>query len=136
MFKRLTKRRFRKSACQTLTFALLIFYVVGTGKLEVVHSIFHDHAATISHTEEQEEDPCHRAIYHDDVEKGCHHATHLIVSDKCQLCDCATHSDQSLVSCQIDSSGPYAIKGFISYKDNLDSYCAFISSSRAPPVII
>ena len=135
MLKSLTKRRFRKTVSQVLTFALLIFYIIGTGKLEI-HSIFDDHAVAISHSEEQEEDPCHRTVYHDDWQKGCHHATHLIVSDKCQICDCAIHSDQSLVSSHIDSPVPYPIKQFITYKNNLDSYFAVISSSRAPPTTI
>jgi hypothetical protein len=90
----------------------------------------------VPHSVKQEEDPCHRLIYHSDKENGCGHDSHYIVSDQCEMCDLAIQSDQSLISSVTIHAPIYFQQPFAIYKDNLDSYQAVISSSRAPPVHI
>lgn len=135
MYIRVKSKRLKQNIGQMFGLLLVILYVVGTSQLEFIHSFAHDHEALVSHTPEQEKDPCHRLIYHDDVEQGCHHHSHLIVSDKCQICDHVYHGDQNLSTNVSFSTLEFSQVQFCIYKQELDSYWAVISSSRAPPVI-
>lgn len=76
---------------------------------------------------------CDLSIYSKDVENGCHHDSHLVVSDKCDMCDMAYHGDQTILANHNFSSGEFSSNYFDFYKLNIDSYWAVISSSRAPP---
>ena len=131
----ITSKKAKQDVIQMLTLLLLILYVVGTNQWEVIHSFAHDHDTLVSHYDEQEKDPCHRLIYHNDEGQGCHHESHLAISDKCEMCDLAYHGDQSILSNVSFSTGEFFSKQFNFYKSNLDSYWAVISSSRAPPVL-
>lgn len=66
---------------------LLALYLCGTSGFEILHHIIHLHEHAVEHTEQAEEDPCHRALYHQDKENGCEHRSHIVVADKCDLCD-------------------------------------------------
>jgi hypothetical protein len=121
---------------QVLTLLLLLLYLAGSSNLEFIHSYFHDHDIAVAHSDDQENDPCHRLIYHHDIAQGCHHDSHLSASDKCQMCDLASHgSDYTLPELQEYRLENFLTKHFSFYKENLDSYSAVISSSRAPPVL-
>jgi len=70
-----------------LTGALLCFlYFAGNVQFEELHFWAHSHNFA-SHSSEEEEDACHRTIFHNDVEDGCGHSSHLIEVIKCSLCD-------------------------------------------------
>lgn len=74
---------------------LLLVYFVGSVQIESIHSIFHDVELAL-HSSEQEEDPCHRAIYHDAKDDACDHATHITAVKKCPLCHVVPFNDQHL----------------------------------------
>ena len=133
---RITSKKLKRSIGQMLSVLLLVLYVAGTSQLELIHSFAHEHEASVSHSNEQEKDPCHRFIYHNDIEPGCNQDSHLIVSDKCQMCDLVCHRDQNLLSNITFQTPEFLQEHFVFYKTNLDSYCAVISSSRAPPTLI
>ena len=65
---------------------LLLLYVLSVLQIESVHMLFHAHDQVELHTQEQEKDLCHRAIYHGEKENDCGHKTHVKKSDKCSLC--------------------------------------------------
>lgn len=118
-----------------LCIILLTFYLAGASQFQGLHQLFHWHDHSVSHSELQEQDPCHRAIYHDDQEKGCGHHSHIVVTDKCELCDLTSPEDQIILSSaenktiqffSIDQTfGPSKVTGI---RQTIDS-------SRAPPVI-
>jgi hypothetical protein len=80
MAKGISMRRVQRSTVKVFTFLLLVLFAAGTSNLELLHSFAHSHDAAVTHSSEQESDPCHRAIYHSDIEQGCHHDSHLIGS--------------------------------------------------------
>jgi hypothetical protein len=119
-----------------VTLLLLVLYVCGTSHLELLHSFVHKHEVGVAHSDEQEKDPCHRLIYHNDTEQGCGHDSHLVVSDKCEMCDLVYHGDHAFLSNIEFEPENFPNKFFSLFKENLDSYWAVISSSRAPPTFI
>lgn len=75
---------------------LLLIYFTGSVQVESLHNVFHSFEKAL-HSSEQEEDPCHRAIYHDAKEDACDHKTHVTAIKKCPLCHVVPFSDQQLV---------------------------------------
>jgi hypothetical protein len=65
---------------------LLLLYAAGVLQVESLHALFHDHQQAKLHTSAQENDLCHRAIYHGEKENDCGHKTHVKKSDRCSLC--------------------------------------------------
>jgi hypothetical protein len=136
MVKRISLKKMRNGISKILAFLFVILYVVGTSNLDLLHKLVHKHKAAVTHNEEQEKDHCHRLIYHNDVERGCNHHSHSIVSDNCQMCDMACHGDQSIVPDISFGPTEFSSEHFDFYKQSLGSYWAVISSSRAPPALI
>lgn len=124
----------RGSIGKILTTFFFMLYIAGSIHLEWCHSIIHEHTVIVSHSYEQEKDPCHRSIYHGDAEQGCDHQSHVVWSDECQLCDIASSADKIFV---IQTNVPnvhFKPGDFVHFKQSTDSYWAVILSSRAPPV--
>lgn len=118
---------------RVVTLLLLVLYMAGSSDFEVLHSLVHVHDQIVTHSAEQEHDPCHRSMYHRDVEQGCDHESHFVVSNKCQMCDLAFHGDQHIVVSLVFNTEKFSSPHFDGYKVKLDSYWCVISSSRAPP---
>ena len=131
----ITSKELRRAIQPLVVLLLLVFYVAGTSHLELLHSSVHSHDAIVTHSDEQEGDPCHRFLHHNDVEKGCGHDAHLIVSEKCDMCDLGFYGDQNVLTTVVFSCAEFSVHFFGCYKSNVDSYWAVISSSRAPPVL-
>lgn len=83
---------------------LLLLYFAGNVQFESLHDVVHSLEQSL-HTAEQENDPCHRAIYHEVENDGCDHETHLTSVEQCPLCHVvpiniqhleASHSFESL----------------------------------------
>lgn len=136
MSKAILTRNVKRSIGKILPLLLLVLYIAGPSHLELLHSFVHDDDVAVTHSEEKEKDPCHRLVYHNDTAQGCVHDSHLIVSDKCQMCDLAHHGDQTALSNMGFVPGESPAQHFDFYKLNLDSYWAVISSSRAPPALV
>jgi hypothetical protein len=114
---------------------LLAVYLIGNTHTKVIHEFVHAHNAISKHTSEQEENPCHRAIYHDDADRGCSHKAHLAKPEKCSLCHVIFTIDQVIVT---DSSTIFITPGFAAF--SRIASVAFASTlaelpSRGPPAI-
>jgi hypothetical protein len=114
---------------------LLTFYVAGTSQFEVFHELFHSHKNLISHSEEEEKDPCHRATYHRDTQLKCDHHSHIVVTDKCELCDLIFHTDQILFSGFSSPPIKFLTVDFVCNSSGIVDTGQSINSSRAPPVV-
>lgn len=137
MIKRVIIKKTRSGAVRALTLLLMILYISGTTSIEILHSMLHnDQVTAVAHTQTEEQDPCHRIIYHNDTEHGCDDDSHLATSDKCEMCDVAFHADQTGLPDVLFNAAHFFNAHFSLYKENLDSYCAVIASSRAPPFLV
>lgn len=125
----------KQSIGKVLTFLLLVLYIAGTSH-QLLHSLVHDHNPVAIYSGEQQADPCQRLLYDKGTAQGCDHDSHLIISDKCQMCDLACNTDHITISNLSLAAGEFLSEHFNFYKTSLDSYWAVISSSRAPPALI
>ena len=66
---------------------LLFGYFVNVVSFNGFHEAIHHHEHAELHTEEAEEDACHRAIYHGETSHDCEHKSHLTQTiNDCDLC--------------------------------------------------
>ena len=128
------KSQFRKRALRTGSVLLLVFlYVAGNVQVESFHKIFHSFEQAL-HSFDQENDPCHRAIYHDSKQDGCDHKTHVTEVKKCPLCHIVPLNDKHFAVTHVFES--------FSCPANHESFSISILvltvtanlSARAPPV--
>ena len=113
---------------------LLAFYVAGAVQIEALHLLFHTNNQQISHSEAQENDPCHRSVYHQEAEKGCGHHSHIVVTGKCELCDIIAHTDSILLSTFESQAHQFLTVDFVFASPEVVFAGQTILSSRAPPV--
>jgi hypothetical protein len=114
---------------------LLFLYTVGISQFDGWHKLFHPHDTVISHSEAQEEDSCHRAVFHLDIEKGCEHRTHIVVNNKCDLCDSIFHTDHLLLSKLDASEISFESFRFIINPSGIAIRIELILSTRGPPAL-
>jgi hypothetical protein len=86
-----TSNRLRFQSC--ITTLLLSLYIAATIGTDLVHQVFHEHQNAALHTAQQEQDPCHRSLYHHDTH-GCDHQAHVSKIEKCKHCHILFHTDQ------------------------------------------
>jgi hypothetical protein len=116
-----------------VAFLLLLVYFVGSIEFNSIHSLLHSTHDAELHSEENEKEACHQAIYHQ-ADNGCNHKTHLVSNDKCPLCHLSIHSEhwftkEGVVNAVCSGKSPEVdlVKCFLtSYNNNLQA--------RAPPV--
>jgi hypothetical protein len=115
--------------------SLLFLYLLGSSSIETFHSLFHQHEATLLHTEQNEANPCHIALYHKDREGGCQHNSHLIEDDKCSFCNVQLHNTQIFDVNSITLPTKYCLvftcSSFQLYLEGI----YFQSAGRSPPAI-
>ncbi|MEJ1240795.1 hypothetical protein WBG78_21800 [Chryseolinea sp. T2] len=90
-----SKRQIKNSLRMLSAAAMLLLYVIGTAQTGYLHQLLHPQEATASHSPKQEEDPCHRSMYHG-VDTGCRHEFHLAKKHSCSFIHTLTHSDPAL----------------------------------------
>jgi hypothetical protein len=95
-------RRFSISVKGLCGVFLLLFYFIGNNQVNTFHNLYHDHSNLVTHTADQEKDPCHLSVYHYDGSNGCSHKEHLSVNEKCDLCQPFIHVDELIT---FDSPG-------------------------------
>ena len=114
---------------------LLLLYVVGNIQFETLHQLFHSRENIVTHSSEQEKDPCHTTIYHHETKNDCGHKSHIIVKSTCAFCDVIGHSDQTFISFNSDTSFKFPN---VFCADQLSfevSDTQLKLRSRAPPVL-
>jgi hypothetical protein len=122
-----------KVLVRPLSLLLLLFYLTGNAPFEILHQALHSHTGSIAHTDDREQDPCHRAIYHDDQEAGCGHSSHFVEKTKCTLCDIIFHRDEvCTVDVSVSLSDVCTEKYFFTYKADGQLLPALLPS-RGPP---
>lgn len=122
---------------KTLLSSLLLFFYIG-GNLSTLglHRLLHAHDHIVTHDEEQEQNACHRAIYHAEAGNGCGHDFHYAIPDDCDACDIALQKDPGWIADGSDDifSG---FQVFHSCQPVITSTVKPIAlPSRAPPVLL
>jgi len=80
--KRLRQKKFKGFAA-----ILAVLYLFGVVQFDFLHSLVHSHQNAELHCVENENNPCHRSIYHADENHGCEHDNHLVAKVKdCLIC--------------------------------------------------
>lgn len=115
--------------------SLLLLYALGSSNFQFFHSLLHEHLATELHTDQNEADPCHITLYHQDRDGGCDHDSHIVKHESCSLCHAQVPPAQiveaSLVplprTCSLHYFNLIAV-----YTEGID----FQPSGRAPPTSV
>jgi hypothetical protein len=112
---------------------LLLLYIGGNVQVESFHQFFHSLEKAI-HSSDAENDPCHRAIYHEAKTDGCDHKTHVTAIKKCPLCHVVPINEQL-----VDAT--YVFESFAPSLVFVEQAFSFLISdtlthlpARAPPV--
>jgi hypothetical protein len=113
---------------------LLLLYLAGNVQNESFHQVIHSLEQSL-HTAEQEEDPCHRTLYHELENDGCDHKTHLTEIKQCPLCHVVPINVQHLQANR--SSQSFKIgSGFVDHTTCLVVVRHFVDlPTRAPPIV-
>jgi hypothetical protein len=75
---------------------LLALYALAAVKVDSFHELFHAQEVAELHSVQQENNPCHKSIYHQAAEAGCEHPLHYTENKKCPLCEYHASGDQLL----------------------------------------
>ena len=116
---------------------LLAGYFLNVVSFERFHQAVHHHEHADLHTEEAEEDACHRAIYHGESSHDCEHKSHLLETEiACDLCK-VTVSRFHFNSATVQASNQPNQFAHIQATSTafLDSNCSLVYSPRGPPAI-
>ena len=133
LYNKILSNNQRSKAKALVAGLLLLLYVAGNNQFETFHQILHSHSI-VEHSEDEENNPCHRSIFHQAKEDGCEHKVHLTDNRKCPLCHVATGSDQLtsiqniIVNPKLSSTSEPIVK--ISFSNKAD----LMLPARAPPV--
>lgn len=71
--------------------SLLLLYFLGSSRIESFHKFFHEDV--VLHTAQDESDPCHLTLYHQQRDGGCDHTSHFVEEEKCSFCDIQFYSN-------------------------------------------
>jgi len=126
------KQNFFKLLKCSIVISLLFLYFLGSSRIESLHKFFHEDV--VLHTAQDESDPCHLRLYHQQIDGGCDHTSHFVAEEKCSLCDIQFHSNPIVeVSVIVPPitfnlvSAPLFVKLYIEEVD-------YQFTGRAPPV--
>ena len=115
---------------------LLVLYSAAALKINSFHRLFHSAEAAELHSPEQENDPCHQSIYHQQRDSGCEHKSHISENEKCPLCEYNPSSDSfvfntvSNFTCRHVAEQP----DFLAVQTLVD--CHLVLSLRGPPALV
>ena len=113
----------------------LLLYLFGSSRIESFHGLFFLHSPPELHASEQEADPCHRNIYHQERSGACEHSTHIIDNHKCSVCDSQCQAVQILENALIDIPVSFTVKCNTAVRYFAARGFYSDSPSRAPPAI-
>lgn len=83
---------------RALSVVFLWGYLLNVISFETFHQAIHHHDHSELHSDEDEEDACHRAIYHGDVSADCKHESHFAETDTdCELCKVLTSRSKQFI---------------------------------------
>ena len=112
---------------------LLLLYIGGNVQVESFHQFFHSLEKAI-HSSDAENDPCHRAIYHEAKTDGCDHKTHVTAIKKCPLCHVVPINEQLVDATYVfESFAPSIVFDQESFSFLIANASTHLPA-RAPPV--
>lgn len=125
-----------KKPLKAFSVILVIFlYLLGSASIESLHNYLHEQEQSALHADENEGDPCHANIYHNEGNAGCDHTNHIVKEDTCSLCDSQLHNAHIFVSRVFNLHATFATTAPPHYTyvcmEGVYSY----SCGRAPPVL-
>jgi cell division protein FtsL len=94
MFSKRALIDFKKHLAKGLTLLLLVLYAIGSLQIESFHRLLHAHDEAALHSPEQEENDCHRLVFHNQSKGDCKHKSHVTELKKCPLCQITVQQDQ------------------------------------------
>lgn len=112
---------------------LLALYSAAALKVDSFHELFHAQEIATLHSPQQESNPCHRSVYHQESQKGCTHKSHLSENDKCSLCEFNFVPDQILFDDQPDEHVYPAQVHATCWVELAALFSEFQQKSRGPP---
>jgi len=113
---------------------MVLVYLAGAIQFNVIHAALHASALEELHSPENEQEACHKAIYHQAQEGSCHHKTHLVTNDKCSLCHLIVPiADPLTVERQPELHEHQSRVQLISYSCVCQEFISLLPA-RAPPV--
>lgn len=136
MTKSNKSKKLNRMSCKAyLVFCLLLVYCFQCVSVEFLHELVHHHHETeTAHTQELENDLCHRTIYHGEKNESCGHKSHLTKSTTCSF------TDPCIISKHLAPARFFAFfHTTLSYFDFQHTVFAVVEKlahlpSRAPPV--
>lgn len=78
-------------SCMVILF--LFLYFLGSSDIISLHKFSHQYREAELHSVQNERDPCHVTVYHQQRDGGCGHTSHFVKGDKCSICDIQFHSN-------------------------------------------
>jgi hypothetical protein len=124
--------RYRSAWSAVVSFALVVVYIAGAVQNSTVHEIIHAEAVEL-HSDLNERDACHQAVYHHSNE-DCGHKLHISSSDKCSMCHLVFYSEQVIpgnIPALIKEAGEPELPSYYSFVRGIDTSGL---SARAPPI--
>lgn len=115
---------------------LAVLYSAGSLQIDSVHRLLHQHGERALHTPEQEQNPCHRVVFHDQPQGSCEHPTHFSESKKCPLCHGAP-TQAALKPVIVSFNSPALVGVRLMVNESVGNMSdRNLLPARAPPVMV
>jgi hypothetical protein len=124
-----------KALQQVCWVLLLALYAAAALKVDSIHELVHAREFAELHSIEQENNPCHKSIYHQEAEKGCEHKSHITENSKCPLCEYNSSVDELLTDYTFDSNEIPATSLLILTSEGRQLPSVLVHADRGPPTI-
>jgi hypothetical protein len=124
-----------KALRQTCWVLLLALYAAAALKVDSIHELVHANEFADLHSVEQENNPCHKSIYHQEAEKGCEHKSHITENTKCPLCEYSSSIDELLTHHAEESAETSNAALPVLISEGFLFPSAFAHADRGPPII-
>lgn len=125
-------RQISKAAGMIALVVLYLLSAIGPGS---IHHFLHQENPVALHLDQNEIDPCHRKIYHNDTQAGCKHNSHISGQIKCQVCTSISFKDHLYVSTATEDLPRLHQARFIAEAYAVIKQYNQLLSSRGPPAI-
>jgi hypothetical protein len=130
MFRQANILKTIRQATQVL---LLVLYGAAAFKVDSFHAFFHAQELKELHSAEQENNPCHKSVYHQESQAGCEHKSHITENTKCPLCEYNVTPDQLVEELANQSKAALSHFKQTIWFDAVLASAIFSHSSRGPP---
>jgi hypothetical protein len=115
---------------------LLALYSVAALRVNSFHELFHAKEIAELHSAEQENNPCHKSIYHQQSQAGCEHKSHITENTKCPLCELNVTPDQLVENLFEQTKSTITQAEQPNWLDSILASHQVCLSSRGPPTVV